>query len=584
VALGILVLGLLSLGCETRKETTADTPSVVHSVTEVPPTESAPDFSGQNNSAANPFQFVDVAEEVGVSFTYRNGQEQDHLAILESLGGGVGVFDFDLDGRMDVAIPGGGLLTEDGQIQGLESAFFRHQQGFQFRRINGVSGLNRDDLYTHGVAVGDVDNDGFPDLLFTGYGGLQFYRNSGDGTFSETSAVSGLADSSWAVSAAIADVTLDGAADIYVTHYVDWSFRNHPVCTVGKDGQRDVCPPARFSPLPDTLFQNALDGRFAEQSRALGLKREGKGLGVVIADVNGDQRPDIYVANDTVANFLYINSPSGLLSEVGHQSSSAFNDRGLPDGSMGVAVEDLNNDLRPDIWVTNYEREAIGVYRNEGNTLFLHGSRMMGVTASSGSNVGWGTAIFDVDADGDRDAFIANGHVVRYPAHASVAQLPLLLENQNGRRFQAAMLHANSQYLVSSHNGRGVAKGDMDNDNDIDLIVSHVNAPVAVLRNDTAQVGHWIRFRFIGEGCSRDAVGVSVVAKTDSGSFLGQVVAGGSYASESSRNVFLGLPATADAVDIEVRWPDGRLNEWKQVVVNRRYTVLPGRRPVTTPL
>lgn len=581
--LSVMMAAMLALcGCRSESKTSSGTEQTnvapaLHVTAGTTPPPPAP----QTDAGV---RLSDVADHVGINFVYQNGQEQGHLSILESLGGGVGVFDLDLDGQADIVFPGGGSLTADKQIRGRAPALFRQRSDDEFEEVSRKVNLTGTDIYTHGVAAGDIDNDGFPDLLFTGYGGLQLYENHGDGTFSETSAARNLVDDTWSVSAAIADVTGDGAPDIYVSRYVDWSFQNHPICNVGKDGVRDVCPPSSFEPLADKLYRGQADGVFVEDSRGLGLKTDGKGLGVMIADVNGDQLPDIYVANDTVDNFLYVNSADGVLNEVGHQSGCAFNDRGLPDGSMGVAVADLNNDLRSDIWVTNYERESIGLYRNEGNSLFFHASQLMGVAASSGLNVGWGTVLFDVDADGDRDAFVANGHVVRFPPHAPVLQPPLLLENQNGRRFSPAVLHHTSKYFSGLHGGRGVAQGDLDNDNDIDLVVSHINKPAVVLRNDTPQIGNWIRLRLIGAACSRDAIGAAVIANAGDKSFLGQVVAGGSYASESSKDIYFGLPPNLESVDIEVRWPNGQSESWTQLLPNKAYVVLPGRFPIDSSL
>ena len=367
-----------------------------------------------NSSINTSARFIDVTLQSGVTFTYRNGQEADNAAIVESLGGGVALVDYDGDGDMDLFFPGGGEFGPDQQIHGRPSALFRNDGGWRFTEVTQLAGVSRAPYYSHGIAAGDFDSDGFPDLLVTGYGGLQLFQNQGDGTFQEVSASAGLNDRLWSSSAAWGDFNGDGHLDLYVTHYVNWSFKNHPYCAGPKKGQREVCPPREYQPLPDTLYTSNGDGTFRDVSREVGLRVEGeglgKGLGVLLADVDVDGDLDIYVANDTVPNFLYRNNGQGHFDEVGLMSGTSLSESGTSDGSMGVDLGDFNLDGLPDLWVANYERESFALYRNEGNCNFQHVSQSVGLTDVGGVYVGWGTVFFDFDRDGDEDVFVSNGH------------------------------------------------------------------------------------------------------------------------------------------------------------------------------
>ena len=502
-------------------------------------------------------RFTDMAEKAGVCFVHRNGEEVRNVSILESLGGGAGLLDYDADGDLDIFFPGGGSFGRDQSIEGLCPALFRNQGPWRFQDVTGPSGLDQARFYSHGVCVGDFNSDGFPDVLVTGYGGLLLYQNQGDGRFCDVTSQAMLNDRLWSTSAAWGDLDDDGNLDLYVVHYVNWSFANDPFCSGPKPGQREICPPREFDPLPDTLYHNEGDGSFGDISHDVGLRIDGNGLGVLTADVDLDGDLDVYVGNDAVGNFLYRNDGRGVLEEVGLQSGASLGDAGNPDGSMGVDMGDFNLDGFPDLFAANFERESFALYRNLGNCYFQHSSRQTGITAVGGLYVGWGTAFFDFDRDMDEDIFVATGHVVHYPGNTTRRQPSLLFENVEGRRF-INVAPAAGDYTASPHMARGVATGDLDDDGDIDIVVSQTNERAALLRNDTQVDGHWLLLRLIGVHSNRDAVGALVRLSTASGTQVRQRKGGGSYASSSDSRLFFGLGPHREISRLEIRWPSGR--------------------------
>ncbi|HEY3964209.1 MAG TPA: CRTAC1 family protein [Planctomycetaceae bacterium] len=512
-----------------------------------------------SSRARTAVHFEDVAGAAGVVFTYHNGEESGQFSILESLGGGIAAWDYDADGDLDLFFPGGGRLTTDREVHGLPGALFRNHGAWQFTNETLSAGVGAAPYYSHGATAGDYDGDGFADLLVTGYGGLVLWHNGGDGTLTETTLVAGLTDTLWSTSAAWGDLNNDGSPDLYVAHYVDWSFDHHLVCTAQRaDHPRDWCPPIKFGPLPDTLYFSNGDGTFRDGSREAGLRTDGKGLGVVIADLDLDGAPDLYVANDTTPNFLYRNRGAGRLEEVGLVSGVSIDNNGLPNGSMGVDVGDFNMDGLPDLWVSTFERETSALYRNDGNGLFRHVSDSSGITSVGGNFVGWGTAFLDIDNDGDEDVLVANGHVFRYSAYAPLRQLPLVFENLGGRFDHVEA--PSGGYLTTPHLGRGMAVGDFDGDGDLDVAISHLNEPVALLENRSESVtkkAHWVAFRLNGTRSARHPVGTVVRVETEQGRQARFVKAGGSYASSNGNLLHFGLGNHADVRQVEVTWPDG---------------------------
>ena len=515
-------------------------------------------------------RFRDVAETSGVRFTPRNGQAAGHRAILESLGTGVALLDFDQDGLLDIFLPGGGEFSPKPEPVGLPSALFRNQGELHFIAVTASAGVGPCPFYSHGACVGDVDSDGFPDLLITGYRGLLLYRNQGDGTFGDETTAAQLSLRSWSTSAAWGDVNGDGILDLYLANYVDWSFENHPACMVQR--KPEICAPKAFAPLSDSLYVGNGDGTFREATLEAGLVAGGKGLGLLAADLDLDGDLDFYVANDTTPNFLYRNDGQGRFTEIGLLSGTAFGETGEAEGSMGTDLGDFNGDGLPDIWVANYENQSFALYRNEGDCRFQHVSGVTGITAVGAVYVGFGTTFLDFDLDGDEDLFASNGHVMNHPANSPLLQQPLLFENLAGKRFRN-VAGTTGAYMATPHLGRGVAGGDLDRDGLPDLVVSHTNEPVAVLRNESPLHGAWLQISLIGVVSHRDAVGARVTVVANGRSFTRQIKGGSSYLSSSAKEMLFGLGAVEAVESIEVVWPKGKTQRCLPPPINSALTI-----------
>jgi hypothetical protein len=427
-------------------------------------------------------------------------------------------------------------------------------------------------LFSHGVSVGDYDNDGFGDLLITGYGGVELWKNQGDGTFIELHAAAGIVNPSWGTSAGWGDLTGDGNLDVYIANYVNWSFQFHPYCEGPTPQEREICPPRSFLPLDDVLFYSNGDGTFRNATAEAGLAEGGKGLGVLLCDVDGDADLDIYVANDTTENFLYLNDGQGRLEEVGQLAGVAVDDRGIPNGSMGVDAFDYNLDGQLDLWVTNYEREPFALYRNEGGGQFFFASQPAGITALGGRFVGFGTAGADLDRDGQEDIVVTNGHVIKYPPFAPRRQLPVLMKNDRGR-FRRVTFPP-GEYFSQAHEGRGLVAADLNDDGALDLVITHLHEPFALLANQTRDANGWLRVRLIGRTSNRDAVGSRLVLHTSRGDYVRQIKGGGSYLSHNDLRVFWGLPAETDINRLTIAWPSGATQTIVSPAANTDHTVL----------
>jgi enediyne biosynthesis protein E4 len=543
---------------------------------------------------SGPF-FQDVTAPSGVRAGHRNGEEAGHYSILETLGGGVALIDYDGDGLLDLFVVGGGTFQGQ-EIRGHPCRLFRNLGGLQFKDVTREAGLDRlaggaPWFLSHGAAVADYDRDGWPDLLVTGYGRVALFHNEPDGRggrrFVEVTRKAGLTDDLWSTSAAWGDLDGDGWPDLYLCHYVDWSFKNHPRCLGFDEKRRDICPPGHFTAQPHRLYHNNGDGTFRDVSKAAGLRVEhpekdfGKGLGALFVDVNGDGKPDLFVANDMTDRFLYLNrSRAGTirLEEVGMRSGVARDHLGHANGSMGVAAADYDGCGRPSLWVTNYERELHGLYGNDskgGHVLFRFRTEAAGIAAIGQTYVGWGTGFLDLDHDGLEDLFFTNGHPNHFPrAGARRQQRPVLFRNLGKGRFRL-VTEQGGPYFLQEHNGRGVALGDLDNDGRTDLVISHLNGPIALLRNVARTSNHWLGVELAGRQ-NRDVVGAKLTLEVAGTRRTRFAQGGGSYLSSSDRRHVFGLGQATGVGRLSVAWPNGREEHWEGLPIDRYSRLVEG--------
>lgn len=573
IAAGAVFALALAIGCK------GDAPP------DKPPPAEAPK---EEEQPAGPCPFEDVTAKSGIAFTYKNGEEANHYAIIESLGGGVCLFDYDGDGLLDVFLPGGGRY-EGKKVLGYPCKLFRNKGNFEFEDVTAKAGLDKIAFqYSHGAAAFDYDRDGRLDLLVTGYNRLLLLHNerAADGTiaFVDVTKKAGLDDKLWSTSAAWGDLDGDGYPELYVCHYGDWGFdTNHPTdCTYG-GGVRDVCQPRKFKQLPHTLYKNNGNGTFTDISAEQKLRADGRGIGVIFVDVNNDGRPDVYTANDTDDNFLYTSRGARgkiALDEVGMLAGVARDDRGMQNGSMGLSAGDYDRSGRASLVVTNYENELPALYQNrtEGaSARFTFATLQSGLAALGSSYVSWGTGFFDFDRDGWDDLMIVSGHAIRFPTKLDRRQRPALVRNTEGKLKPLASRGWN--YFGHPHNARGAAFGDLDNDGRTDVIVSHLNEPVVVLKNvTTTENVNWVGLRLIGAK-GADVVGARIVLETAGGKQTKFQQGGASYASTNDPRLVFGLGSHAKITKATVYWPSGKVQELADLTPGAYYDVPEGEAP-----
>jgi hypothetical protein len=486
------------------------------------------------------------------------------------MGGGSAFLDYNRDGILDVYLINGAAIDAPGKKfdksdRRYWNRLFQGSPSGQFLDVTEKAGVQGRG-YGMGVAVGDYDNDGYPDLVVTNYGSIELFRNHGDGTFVEVAAQAGVRSDGWCASAAFLDFDLDGDLDLYITRYVDWSFDNNPYC--GRPQVREYCAPTAYKGVPDRLFRNNGDGTFADVSSEMGIDlKQGKSLGVAVEDYDGDGWPDVYVANDGVPCFLFRNLKGKRFEESGLLSGAALNQHGMPFAGMGVDIADVNNDGRPDIFVTALSLEGFVFFENRGEGTFVDVSTQKGILKPSYRLTGWGTKLADFDNDGDRDILVVNGHfndnverMARMLGTVSYAQ-PLLLLRNLGNTFEDVSLQAGDAFQ-KNWIARGAAFGDYNNDGRIDALVTHLGGQPLLLENRAASPGcNWIGFSLRGTTGNRDAVGALVkVTDTSGRSQYARVSTSGSYLSANDKRIIVGLgPNGIDRVTIT--WPSGRTME-----------------------
>jgi hypothetical protein len=543
--------------------------------------------------------FTDRSKEAGIDFVHANGGSGDFY-ISEIMGAGGALFDYDNDGDLDLYVVQSGTLglgkalddptRAPGAMLSPADRLYRNDlvvgadgtRTLRFTDVSRGSGLVARG-YGMGVATGDFNNDGRTDVYRTAFGPSQMFRNNGDGTFADVSDRTGTSDPRWSVSASFVDIDRDGWLDLYVGHYVDHRVGERIRCYT-PTGNKDYCGPRSYKPLPDRLYRNRGDGTFADvTAEALVSSEYGSALGVIAADVNGDGWADIYVANDGEPNILWTNQRNGRFRNTALLAGVALNSVGSAEGSMGVDAGDFDNDGDEDIFVTNLVGETNTLYVNEGSGLFEDRSARVGLGVPSLPYTGFGTAWFDFDNDGRLDLLVANGAVRIKEALARptdpfpLHERNLLFRNLGTGRFDEVTARGGAVFDLSEV-GRGAAFGDVDNDGDVDVLLTNNNGPARLLINHVGQSNRWVGLRLVGgPGEGRDMLGARVgVMRSQGPPLWRRARADGSYASANDPRVLVGLGDQAAVSRIRVVWPSGRVEDWTDVAVGRWTTLKEG--------
>ncbi len=539
-------------------------------------------FFGLLASSASPPFFVDATAASRIGFLSASSKTPGKY-LIEAMGGGVAMIDGDGDGRLDLFFVNGAALKNgmtakdlaDKSDQRFWNRLYRNLGDGTFKDITESAGV-RGTGYGQGVAVGDCDNDGRPDLYVTSLGGNTLYRNQGDGVFSDVTANSGAAGGGWSTSAGFVDFDRDGKLDLFVARYLEWDFGKNKWC--GGEGQalRAYCHPNEFAPTTHLLFRNLGGCKFEDVSTKTGIaKHPGKGLGVAFEDVDRDGWPDILVANDSFPQQLFRNRHDGTFEETALPAGVAYDDDGKVFAGMGIGTADYDNDGWPDIFVNALANQGYSLFRN-AKGLFEYVSVATGLSNISKLHSGWGARFLDFDSDGWKDIFVAQGHVmdnieltqpgIRY------LEAPLLLRNIRGK-FVDLSARAGVGGAMA---GRGAAFGDLNNDGAVDIVVSANDGPPRILMS-TAKENGWILIDAVGTKSNRDGLGAAVrIVGTSGREQFGYVSTAGSYLAAHDKRVHFGLGADQSVALIEIKWPSGLVQSWKNVAGNQIFIAREG--------
>jgi hypothetical protein len=500
---------------------------------------------------------------------------------IETMGTGCALIDYDNDGWLDIFFANGAPTPVFKPEKPLRHALYRNNRDWTFTDVTDKAGVGGNGSYGMGVAVGDYDNDGFDDIHISSYGPNQLYRNNGDGTFTDVTGKAGVQSNTWSIVGAFLDFDRDGWLDLYVVNYLDFTWEKNPVCGDSTGGVRDYCHPDHYNGVPDFLYRNNRDGTFTEVGEKAGLHiSEAKGMGAVAGDLNGDGWTDVYVCNDSVRNFLFINKGNGTFDEIGLTSGAGFDENGKPQASMGVDMADYDGDGRFDIFAPCLDNEYNILYRNLGGDMFQDVTIESGLgTELKNFTVGFAPVFMDYDNDGWKDLFVANGHVLSSvegsKPYIHYAQ-PKYLYRNTGRGTFVDVTAASGAALSEPRVSRGAAAGDIDNDGDIDVVVSACNQGPQLLRNDGGNRTPSLQLKLAGVKSSRTAIGASIKYQLDGRTFYDQVMGGRSYGSACDYRVFIGLGKADAAKQIEVKWPSGTVDKIESLAGGAIYTVKEG--------
>jgi enediyne biosynthesis protein E4 len=523
--------------------------------------------------------FSDVTAEAGLSWRHFNGVSLDRY-LIETMGGGVGLFDFDNDGKLDIFLLNGGDTPRGKSEKPVQNALYRNLGNGKFADVAAESGLNKVRTYGVGVAIADFDNDGHQDVFITGFPNCLLYHNNGDGTFTDVTDEAGLRNAGrWAAGAAWFDYDRDGYLDLVICNYAELSFEGAaPRCDYL--GVRTYCEQRAYKGMPLSLYHNNRNGTFSDVSRSSGLDRfVGRALGVVALDIDGDGWQDLLVTRDANPNLLLINKHDGTFVDAGAESEIAYDSNGNAKAGMGVDAGDINSDGRPDFVVTNFSFEYPSLFLSRPGLLFDEGARAARIASAARYDVGWGVHFVDYDNDGFLDLLLVNGHVNEVvesmQPQVKYKERPVVLHNLGNGQFEDVSLKAGPTFS-RSYLARGPAVGDWDNDGAPDAIFTCIGASPVLLRNNVGRKHSWIGVRLTGTKSNRDAIGTKLTLGVADRTLVRWLTGGSSYLSSHDKRILFGLGGLAanQTVNIEILWPSGARQNVTALKINRYHDIV----------
>jgi hypothetical protein len=525
----------------------------------------APRSAWSGAAAPIPVTYVDVAAASGITFQHDNAASAEKY-LIETMGSGCGWIDYDQNGLLDLYLVNGAATRLYMPKHALRSALYRNNGDGTFTDVTAKAGVGAEGLFGMGVAVGDYDNDGFPDLFVLGYGRCILFHNNGDGTFTDVTAKAGVENSGrWGSSAAWFDYDNDGRLDLVVANYVDWAPDNNFWCGDHGPGLRSYCHPDNYHGQAPTLFHNNGDGTFTDVSLRSGVgAKPGNGLGVVTFDYDDDGWQDIFIANDSMPNFLFHNNRDGTFREVGYMAGVAVSMDGTSEAGMGVDAADASGNGRMDLMVTHLDSQLARFYQNMGGQVFDDATLRSKISYATFHMSGFGTRFMDYDNDGWRDVFMADGHILdnieRYRGEVRYAEPKLMFHNTGRGIFENVSNRLGTDFQ-RPRVSRGAAIGDFDNDGDLDVLVNNNGEPAQLLRNDGGNANHWLEIFLIGTRSNRDGVGARLKLTAGDLTLYDQRKGGMSYQSAQDPRLHFGLGAHANVDSLAIIWPSGAVTK-----------------------
>ena len=534
-------------------------------------------FWRAKSSQASPVTFVDIAQAAGITFRHDNAASPQKY-LIETMGSGCAWIDYDQDGLPDLYLVNGAATRVYTPTHPLRSALYHNNGNGTFTDVTSKAGVGAEGLFGMGVAVGDYDNDGFPDLLVLGYGRSILYHNRGDGTFADVTARAGVENTGrWASSAAWFDYDNDGRLDLIIANYIDWSPDRNFWCGEHGPGMRSYCHPDDYNGEPPTLYHNNGDGTFTDVSKQSGIGlKPGNGLGVVTFDYDDDGWQDIFIANDSMANFLFHNNHDGTFREVAYLAGVAVSADGLPEAGMGTDAADTTGNGRMDLIVTHLDSQLARFYQNMGSGTYDDATIRSRLGYATFHMSGFGARFMDYDNDGMRDLFMANGHVLdnieRYNSAVHYAEPKLMFRNLGYGTLADVSLQLGSDFR-SPRVSRGAAIGDFDNDGDLDILVNNNGEAPQLLRNDGGNANHWIQLFLIGTKSNRDGIGARIKIVAGDLVQYDQKKGGMSYQSAQDPRLHFGLGHRIVVSSVHVLWPSGAVTELTNLKADQVLTI-----------